>query len=105
MSKPQAPKGQSCPLWQKDVSKVCHTCPWYILVRGSDPNTGKEIDTWDCSIAWLPTLLLNTAQETRQGAAATESFRNEMVKAHEQSVQVMAAIASAPRVNPKLIEG
>lgn len=80
MNKPAATKGLNCPLYKKDVSKVCHTCAWYILVRGTNPNTGKEIDAWDCAVGWLPTLSIETAKEVRQGAAATESFRNDVMR-------------------------
>jgi len=77
---PPGPKGLWCPFWQKEQIKVCGTCPLWIQVRGKDPNTGAEHDHWNCSLAWLPTLLIENAKETRQGAAATESFRNEMVE-------------------------
>lgn len=76
MNRPIAPKGDYCPLWRKGVEKVCHTCPWYTLVRGSNPQTGVEIDEWGCAISFGPILAINTANEARQGAAATESFRN-----------------------------
>lgn len=77
--KPQAPKGSYCPLWRKDISKVCHTCEWYTMVRGQHPQTEQIIDQYGCAMAWAPTLLVNAAKEARQGAAATESFRNTMV--------------------------
>lgn len=62
-------------------------CPWYIMVRGTDMNTGKEVDDWGCAIGWLPTLLINTANESRKGVAATESFRNEVV-AHQEKIEM-----------------
>jgi len=64
-------------------------------------NTGKEIDEWGCSIAWLPHLLIENAGQVRQGAAATESFRNEMVKASENSIQAMLQIANSNREENK----
>lgn len=72
-------------------------CPWYIMVRGTDINTGKEVDDWGCAIAWMPTLLINTANESRKGVAATESFRNEMVKQGEQTQHVMLLAAQLNR--------
>ena len=59
-------------------------CPWYVQVRGFDTNTGQEVDNWSCAIAWMPTLMINTANEARKGVAATESFRNEMVERKQQ---------------------
>jgi hypothetical protein len=49
------------------------------MLRGTNPNTGKEVDEWMCAITAMPMLQVEVAKETRQGAAATESFRNEVV--------------------------
>jgi hypothetical protein len=80
---PQAPiadKGPTCPFHRVDVSKVCHKCPLYVHLRGADPNTGADVDHWKCSFAYLPMLLIENAQQSRQTGAAIESFRNETVK-------------------------
>ena len=73
-------KGSFCPLIQKKC--VQEECAWYTKLRGSNPNTGADVDEWLCAIVAIPLLQIQTAKETRQGAAATESFRNEMVKAN-----------------------
>jgi len=93
-------KSAECPLGAKceevkevDGKQVLYRCPWFVQVRGRDPNNGTEIDHWGCAIAWMPTLLINTANETRQGAAATESFRNEMMKQGETTHKVMLLAA------------
>lgn len=99
MQKPVAAKGEICPFHNKDVSKVCHKCPLYVLLRGTDPQTGKEIDHWSCSLAIMPTLTIENSQQQRQTAAAVESFRNEMVKANGIGLMLAA------RQDPKLIEG
>lgn len=78
---PRGPDHLICPLHRKAMVKVCHTCPWFTQVRGKNPQSNEEIDRWDCSIALLPLLNIEVAQQVRQGAAATESFRNEMVRA------------------------
>jgi hypothetical protein len=69
--------GTFCPLIKKDC--VQFKCAWFTQLRGVNPNTGKEIDEWMCAINALPLLQIETAKEVRQGAAATESFRNEVV--------------------------
>ena len=89
---PMAAAGMTCPLHRKDMSKVCHKCPWWTQVRGQDPSTGKEIDTWSCAIAFLPTLLIENSRQSRSGAAATESFRNEFVEANRRSVEAIASM-------------
>jgi hypothetical protein len=94
--------GTFCPLIKKDC--VQFKCAWFTCLRGTNPNTGKEVDEWLCAVSALPMLQVETANQSRQGAAATESFRNEMVKAHERSTSVLANIVAYPN-DPKLIEG
>lgn len=85
--------GKFCPLIKKDCIGL--QCSWFTQVRGTNPQSGAEVDDWACAIAWLPMLLINTAQEVRQGAAATESFRNQMVDASEKALQTQVAIANS----------
>jgi hypothetical protein len=44
-------------------------------------------------MSWLPILLIENAQMSRHTGAAVESFRNEMVKANEQSQQILLSTA------------
>lgn len=80
-----------CPLGAKceevkiiEGRQVMVHCPWYTRVQGFDNNTGQDTAHWACAIAWLPTLMINAANEARKGVAATESFRNEVVRAAPQ---------------------
>lgn len=73
--------GNFCPLLKKECIGL--QCSWFMQVRGTNPNTGKEVDEWACSIAWLPMLMIENSQQQRQTGAAVESFRNEMVNANE----------------------
>lgn len=79
--------GNFCPLIKEDC--VGLKCSWFTQVRGTNPNTGKEVDEWSCAIAWLPMLLIENSQQQRQTGAAVESFRNEMVKANESSQKLL----------------
>ena len=67
-----------CPLIQKKCKE--HKCKFYIQVMGKNSNTGQDVNEFDCAIAWLPVLLIEGSQQTRQAGAAIESFRNEMVQ-------------------------
>lgn len=64
-------------------------CAWFIQLRGTDPNSGKDIDEWGCAVAFTPTLLIENALQSRQTGAAVESFRNEMVRANEKHIDVL----------------
>lgn len=79
--------GTYCPLIKKDCIQL--QCSWFTQVRGTNQNTGKEVDEWACAIAWIPMLLIENSQQQRQTGAAVESFRNEMVKANEVSTNVL----------------
>lgn len=79
---------QNCPL---DGFNPCRQleCAWFMKMRGTNPNTGEEIEDWACSMAWLPMLLIENSQQQRQTGSAVESFRNEMVKANDMSHKVL----------------
>ena len=98
-----------CPLGAKceelkieDGKPILYRCPWYVQIRGVDTNTGQESGTWGCAIAWLPSLMINAANESRKGVAATESFRNEMVKQGAQTQQVLLVAAQSARRKPDI---
>jgi hypothetical protein len=81
MQIPHAEEGMICPLHKKDVSTVCHKCPWWCRVIGKNPQSEEMLDDWRCSIALLPMLLVENAQVTRGTTAAMESFRNNVAQA------------------------
>jgi len=89
----------NCPL---DNFNPCRQleCAWFLKIRGSNPNTGEDVDEWGCSMAWLPVLMIENSQQQRHTGAAVESFRNEMVKANDTSQQVL--LATMQQVNPQL---
>lgn len=92
----QIPRGDEnliCPLHKEPMVNVCHKCPLWVRVIGADPQTGEHTDVWNCSIALLPTLLIENAQQSRQTGAAVESFRNAMVE------QNMVALAMQHRLS------
>ena len=72
----QLENGTFCPLIQGDCKKL--ECVWFTRVAGKDPNTGKQVDEYGCAVAWMPTLLIENAQQSRQAGAAVQSFRNEV---------------------------
>ena len=83
--------GSFCPLIKKDCIEL--KCAWFTQLRGSNPNTGEEIDDWGGAVGWLPVLLVENSQQQRSTGAAVESFRNEMVKANDNNVQVLEKVA------------
>jgi hypothetical protein len=82
----------NCPLNNFESCKQLE-CTWFIQLRGTNPNTGQDVDKWGCSMTFLPMLMVENSQQQRQTGAAVESFRNEMVRANEASQQVLLAAA------------
>tara|TARA_R100001460_G_scaffold28848_1_gene57555 strand:+ start:1360 stop:1710 length:351 start_codon:yes stop_codon:yes gene_type:complete len=74
----QIKQGNFCPLLQKECIGL--ECAWLTQVRGTNPNTGKEVDEWECAVKWMPMLLIENSQMQRQTGAAVESFRNVVAK-------------------------
>jgi len=83
MAKP----GTFCPLLQKTC--IEHKCAWYTRLMGNNKNTGQPIDDYGCAVAWMPVLMVETAYETRQTAAAIESLRNENVRGQDATRRVL----------------
>ena len=96
--------GTFCPLIKKDCAGL--KCAWFTKVVGYDSNTGKEVDEYQCAVAWLPMLLIENSGQQRQTGAAVESFRNEMVKANESSQKVLLAslMYGQPKEQPTSIQ-
>lgn len=65
-----------CPLVKGPCKKL--ECLWFIKLQGVNNNTGAQVDEYNCAVSWLPMLLIENAQMSRQTGAAVESFRNEM---------------------------
>lgn len=87
----QIKNGNFCPLIKKDCVEL--KCAWFTRIQGYDMNTGAQVDEYQCAVTLMPMLLVENSGQQRQTGAAVESFRNEMVKANEQSQKVLLAAA------------
>ena len=70
---------RTCPLGSEcEVARDGHVerCRWYQEYAGSDTVTGEEKNYWECSMAMMPILQLESAKTNRSIAAAVESARN-----------------------------
>jgi len=96
-------KKMICPHSQKECVKdgtivmvngnpELHACPAWVMVQGVDPQTGADINSWNCSqFHWMPFLTIENSKMQRETGAAVESFRNEMVKANNSAHILMLA--------------
>lgn len=90
--------GNFCPLVNGECKKF--ECKFWVQLRGTNPQTGEEIDDYDCTISYLPTLILEAAQQARQAGAAVESFRNENIVRTEQLTN---ALLEAQKIVPAIV--
>ena len=67
-------KGHTCPYLKRKCIK--EDCMMWVCVRGYNHNTGKEVDEYGCSIAWMPILLVDNTQKNRETGASVDSLRN-----------------------------
>lgn len=90
--------GSFCPL----LKKVCieHKCKFYVHLIGNDPQTSKGIDKFDCAMAFIPVLLIEGTQQTRQAGAAIETFRNEMVRGNALTLRLLGGGQQPPQLPP-----
>ena len=86
----QLKPGNFCPLIKKDCIGI--KCAFFCQIMGKNPNTGEDVNEWNCSIAFLPMLLIENSQQTRQSGAAIENFRNEMVNQNMNSQQIFYSL-------------
>lgn len=73
--------GEFCPRIQKKCME--RACKFWVHVRGINPNTGLEVDEWNCADVWKPFLMIENSKVQRETGAAVESFRNEMVRMND----------------------
>ena len=71
-------QGKFCPLIGKDC----------IGIQCINPQTGEEVDEWECAVKMMPILLIENSQMQRQTGAAIESFRNETVKSTMKAQEI-----------------
>ena len=74
----ECPLGSKCEEYNEE-EKVLVTCPWYVCIKGKDPQSEEQIDKWGCSLAWLPILLVENAQTNRGQTDAICSLRDETI--------------------------
>jgi hypothetical protein len=70
-------------------------CRWWQHVLGKDPQTQKEIDNFDCAVAWLPVIGIENSQMTRHAAASADKVANEVAQTKQAVSTLSRAVAVA----------
>jgi hypothetical protein len=102
---PPGPKDIYCPLWRKPMCKVCHTCAFYVKGESINQLTGARSEKWSCAIPMGVILQSETKTQIIQNGAATESLRNELCRASDNTLAAAETFqAVQSRRDPKLID-
>lgn len=67
-------------------------CKFWMEVLGKNPQTGENVNEGNCSLNWIPMLLIENSKINRETGAAVESFRNEVVEANKTNAQLIYAV-------------
>lgn len=106
---PPGPSDVYCPQWRKPMSKVCHTCAWYVETQAKSKATGEVVAQWECAIPAALKLQSSMAQAVREAGAETEALRNELALTASNTMAAAEAyqmiIHQREQAAPKLIEG
>ena len=89
---PRGPENLICPLHRKAMAKVCHTCPMWMAIKGKHPQTGEDLDDWNCALVWGPIIAVQQTKEAHTVSRELNIMRNENATHHAEQ-KTMAAIA------------
>lgn len=64
-----------------------HSCDWYTQLLGNDPQSGERINKWGCAVGFLPMLLIEGAQSSRQTTESIQVFRDEVIKGNAETIE------------------
>lgn len=95
-----------CPLIKKKC--IQDKCAFWMHVLGRDPATNNPIDHFDCTIRWLPTLIIENSNQTRMGAASVDKVATEVAKVKVNMKHQTAVMGIMPLTNEqetKAIQG
>lgn len=77
-----------CPLLNKKC--IEHKCAWYTNISGTNPQTGQDFDTWECSMTFIPLLQLEQNRATRATQSATVDAGNSVAEVARAAFQAQA---------------
>lgn len=92
-----------CPLLKKAC--VEQECAFYVHITGMHPQSGAQMDLWDCAVKWTPIMMLDASKNMRGVQAAVEGMRNDVCERQDNlnNALVMGAkMMEARRLPPSL---
>lgn len=87
--KPVAAPGLRCPMFRKDVSKVCHTCAWFTQIEGIHPHTGDRMDKWMCAMSAQVLVTIDAGRQAAASAETTQELRNDLHRERQAQTRLL----------------
>lgn len=81
--KPNGPKGEICPQFRRDCSKVCRSCNWWMPVREYSLDGKTFTEGFECAMRVAAFGTLKTATEVRQSCVTMDKMKNNVDKFHD----------------------
>lgn len=94
----RADPGKICPLHRRDVSKVCHTCAWFVELVGANPQTGEPVTRGQCAITAQVVATLEAARGGHNAASATQELRNDLDRNQKQATRILSQQPAVARL-------
>lgn len=70
-------------------------CPKWVKLRGTNPQTGVDVDEEACADTWMPILLVEVSQKLVRLDATMESARNQAAADGVTVAKALAAVGLA----------
>ncbi|MBF0121173.1 MAG: hypothetical protein HQK79_20260 [Desulfobacterales bacterium] len=86
----QLPQATFCPLIKENC--ITTNCKFFQGLMGKNPQTGKDVNEYECVFVWLPLLLVENSQQQRLTAKAVDSFNNDMTKQNMQGFNIVNSV-------------
>lgn len=86
------PLGHTC---KKVVDGHIEICAWNVKLEGKDPQNGKLVEEYRCSMAWQPILMIEGNGLALSGNASIQSLRNETLKRQDIALGALNAKISS----------
>jgi hypothetical protein len=67
-------KKKKCPMLRGAC--IEEGCMFWVHMVGKKPDTGVEVDLFDCSFRWIPSLMMKLSGQESHTASAVEDMRN-----------------------------
>lgn len=95
-----------CPMHQKTMYRVCHKCPWWMDIVGTNKNTGEQFKDHYCAMFIMPHLTIEANRLIDGLGSATEGVRNQLQKSRDVVKQQYTLLDMKRRgVDAKEIQG